>query len=901
MPVFGSLFGGRRRSVTRSTFDGRNSITASAARLNLRDRTEARRVRQLKQGWQEDAWAYRDSIGEIRYANEFVANAASRMRVFPAVVNPAEPFGEPLPIADVPGVPPEVVESAIRSMNDLAASRLSMSELMHTLSTNISVAGEAFVVGVTDPETMVDEWRIRSVDELMVRNDRYALREVPLDPQGVFGWIELDPDWSYVARIWRSHPRFELLADSPMRAIMDVCEELLILSRSVRAVGRSRLTAGILKVPNSLSTTSSTDDNQDPESDPFIARLGEAMMLPISDEGTASAIVPLVVRGDADALKAMEMLSLARPIDEVTMKLRPELIGRIATGLDLPREVLLGIADLNHWSAWQVDDNTFRHHLEPHVVQLVDCLSVGYLRPAMEQDADEQGWDAPTRAWIDLACAWYDPTELVTHPDRSGDAILAYDRKELSGAALREAMGWTEADAPGSLEMAQRIVASTRTWPANALIALLARTDESLRIPPISTSGTIPGITSAGQASLPPAVVPVESAAGGSTETPPSSSTSPATPPSGGSEPGPPTTPPPSPPGSATSAVPTTLDEIPSELLAQAIAEFLGSQPPEVTRAVAPRDRITPQSARLSRKLVDVERDLRSRIQVACSAALARAMERAGARLRSQVNSSKDRDIVASIRPIRNRDLVAFVSRRAPGQFVFSGMEDAEWAEFEPQFDAMVKAATENSLSIAQELAAGIPSTSMTEARQAFAGQRTKAWDALNDAMKTLAEKALDASESSITNGTLAPIDPETLMPTGTVRAVLSIAGGSSDDSAAAGIVDGVGTLSIADGSTGITAGPIISSALADGGMGQAGWEWIHGTADRSFEPHVDLDGLEFTAWDDASLANGSDWPEVAYFAPGDHPGCTCDFAVQWVQSDDADSSSDADASPDDQ
>ncbi len=31
----------------------------------------------------------------------------------------------------------------------------------------------------------------------------------------------------------------------------------------------------------------------------------------------------------------------------------------------------MGMAELNHWTGWQVSDDTFRHHLEPHTVHLL--------------------------------------------------------------------------------------------------------------------------------------------------------------------------------------------------------------------------------------------------------------------------------------------------------------------------------------------------------------------------------------------------------------------------------------------------------------------------------------------------------------------------------------------------
>ncbi len=42
----------------------------------------------------------------------------------------------------------------------------------------------------------------------------------------------------------------------------------------------------------------------------------------------------------------------------------------LAAGMDLPAEVLLGLSDVNHWTAWQVDESAYRQHVDPIVQTL---------------------------------------------------------------------------------------------------------------------------------------------------------------------------------------------------------------------------------------------------------------------------------------------------------------------------------------------------------------------------------------------------------------------------------------------------------------------------------------------------------------------------------------------------
>ena len=467
-------------------------LTAASRRLDLEDKKEARQMKELRQGWQSDAWSYRDAIGELRYAIQFLANCTARMRIFPAAYPLAGESDDPIPLSEMENVPPEVIALTEQAISDLGHGKLAIKALLHSASTNTSVAGEYFLLGQQDPETGEESWTIRSVDEIIIKDDKYQMREVPNDPSGEVPWIDLDPSLSVVSRIWTPHPRFRLLADSPMRAMLEECEALLIWRRMVRAAGRSRLAGrGILAVPDELSIKVPLDDDADPEADPFMAALAQAMMVPISDEGTSSAVVPIVIRGPGGALEKLKHIDLASALDAEAAKIREELLGSIATSFDLPKEVITGIADLNHWSAWQVDDNTFRHHVEPHVITVCDSLTGAYLRPYLKEFncSDE---------WVRRLVFWYDPTELVTHPDQTKDALELHDRGVISNTALLHTAGFGDEDAPTPAQYLAWLISKQRTWPPNLSMGIIHDLDPSLVIPPITAPGTIPGIKASG-------------------------------------------------------------------------------------------------------------------------------------------------------------------------------------------------------------------------------------------------------------------------------------------------------------------------------------------------------------------------------------------------------------------
>jgi hypothetical protein len=81
---------------------------------------------------------------------------------------------------------------------------------------------------------------------------------------------------------------------------------------------------------------------------------------------------------------------------------------------------------------------------------------------------------------------------------------------------------------------------------------------------------------------------------------------------------------------------------------------------------------------------------------------------------------------------------------------------------------------------------------------------------------------------------------------------------------------------------TGITSGPIVSDTMSENDMNIGSYTWVHGYVPKPFQPHEDLDGVEFHGWTDDVLANTGGFPDRDYYMPGDHDGCGCDFYVNW-------------------
>jgi hypothetical protein len=441
----------KMQSVSPHKGRGRNALTAAGAKVRARDSDSMRR---LVQPWQARSYGYYDVIPEVKYAAQFYSRALSVLRLYAGRIDEG---GDVVEIEDSndPGV--EMLER----IQDPGGGR---SGLLAQYGRLMFLGGEAYLLASIDKETDDEQWEMLSPDELRMSGGSYTrfraptlpaeqLREAPDD-----AYAPLDDEDSVVYRLWRRHPRYSMLADATMQGVLDVCEELVLLTQAVRSRARSRLAGpGILLVNGKVSPIPIGGDVDDanPDEDPFVRDLIEAMTSPITDEGTASAVVPLVVRVDMDDLeKAMRLIQIADPTQLYPETgLRREAVERLAIGLDMPPEVLLGLGDSNHWSAWQVDEQTWKGHLQPVAQQLVDDLTASYYRPSLRE--------AGVTDWRERVIS-YDATAIVNHPDRGKDAKDLYDKRAIGKAALREATGFDDEDAPTDEELKEMIGVQVR-------------------------------------------------------------------------------------------------------------------------------------------------------------------------------------------------------------------------------------------------------------------------------------------------------------------------------------------------------------------------------------------------------------------------------------------------------
>lgn len=441
---------GRRSRVTVSNPNavskhGAESLTAAGARLRAGAGLEADSYRRLQQGWQGRSLTYYDIVPEVKSAGQFHAKGIGKLELFAGKYNDD---GELERTEDT-----EAVEMLDR-MQDPGGGR---SGLLSQYARLRFLVGEALLTVTTDEEDGSEQWEMLSPDEIRPTTDGRGYRRLRA-PSTVWEEYKAPTDDDFVPlgkeaivyRLYQQHPRWSSLADCNMRGVLDVCEELVLLTQAVRAKCRSRLAgAGILFIDDRISKAPPEPaPGEDPVQDKFVMNLVNAMTASIQDEGVASAVTPLVVRVPVpDGMSCKEMVSHLALIDATQVYpevgMRFDTIRRLAMNLDLPPESLLGLAHSNHWTAWMVDEQAWTQYLEPFASALVSDLSAAYYRPSLKK--------AGVKDWQKYAIG-YDASKIVVRPDRTKDAKELHDKGVISDEALRNAANFDEKDAPSEAE-----------------------------------------------------------------------------------------------------------------------------------------------------------------------------------------------------------------------------------------------------------------------------------------------------------------------------------------------------------------------------------------------------------------------------------------------------------------
>lgn len=387
--------------------------------------------------WQRRALDYVDQIPELSYASRFYSRMLRQLRLYPAILDEDD---QPQAVTD-----PEAI-SILDRVRDPGGGRTQIQGNYGRLS---FITGEGTLFGAA-LETPDERWSYVWNDELEIVENRGSIERIIHMPQGTSGpKTEYGPDEAVAYRMWTSHPRLSGEADSPMRAALDVAEELIVLTQAVRATAVSRTTNGVLFLPlEGAPPPAEVLGDEDPESDPFMSDFVEHLIAQKENAGTAEAAAPYVVWMAAELIQQGVRYERIHDTanDYAERELRKEAVERLAHGLDFPPEVLQGLGSTNHWAAMQILQDMWRSHGIGAADQWVHDLNLAYYRPALL----EAGVDR-----ADSIVIAYDASKIEQKVDRSEDADKALDRGAIGYQGYRILKGIPEKWAATDDDLAQ--------------------------------------------------------------------------------------------------------------------------------------------------------------------------------------------------------------------------------------------------------------------------------------------------------------------------------------------------------------------------------------------------------------------------------------------------------------
>lgn len=819
-----------KRQARKSKGGSVRPLTAAGQRMSGLPVEALRAISGTRQDWQAHAWGYRDAIGELRAGVQFLARAVSQVQFLPAQVNPNK--DDPIPFDSEEST----VSAALKAAAAEELERLPLGSgysFLGILVENLSIPGEVWLHGSYDAADN-EVWRVRSTDEVEVSPDgRLTIKEGGGLRREVQLGTEEEEGEEDLLRLWVPHPRYQYLADSPMRALLDVCEEIVLSGMELRAASRSRVMAnGILLVPEGLTLLNNLiQDRSLAEDNAFMAELQATLMAPIGNEGEPGAVVPAVIKGNAEDLDKIRHLTLERTTSDELLDRLERCLKRLGSGMDIPPEIVSGMAEVNHWTAWQIDAATFRHHIDPMTRIVADALTDGFLRPALL----DRGF---TRREVMQVQVWRDAGNLTENPNRGQDAKDAFDRGALGFKSLLEALGFSEADLPTPEEFAQIIAMRGGVNPDQNALILAAILGERI-VPRPEDPQILEAVPE--RRALPPAE---DRPAGGT-------------------------------PGNAPTR--TQPEQAAAKRRGIALAEALvAAVTPDPTAGWSVEEDA-------GRQLLELDRALRDRILVAADALMDRALERAGSRVRSAVQrNAATRAQFAATAP---SDITRYAAHVGAEQCFVMGLDaqgllEGAFDSLRSKFDRWT---TSTITAVARVLvnALGLKGKDAERLVERITSQMTarmpSAWERLRAGLFGVAERYLFRPDPEEPVGE----HSDTIVPPSLIRAALAEVGGLPPGSS--GLDERGLPVDKSEALGGISNGTAVLGALADRDALVLGYEWEYGMTplSRQFDPHRQLNGYRFADWTDPRLVPESRYAWVGpHYTPGDHDGCQCDYRL---------------------
>lgn len=399
--------------------------------------------------WQDELWEYYVTVGEFGAVMDWFAAGFGRMHLRAAVWK--KDATEPTFITEGPAA--ELVRELV------ATAKGGETQFLRSWGKHLSIAGVGYLVRQNWPDGRITH-DVKSAD-VVKRSARqfpergtpegkllstYDIRVAPDE------WVTLDPNDSFVARIFDPDPRYDYLPTSMTRAARATLREIDLINRAITATLLSRIAFnGILLIPTEATFPVNPQFKDAP--DPWIAEIIQYASRGIKDPGAPSAAIPFPMRVGAEHIDMIKHLVLSTGMDPKIIDARKSAVERLSEQLPAPPEAMSGISDLNHWNAATQTEENVKMYFAPPMELLVGGLTASWLYPLLESmgqpTTDEKGQQI---------VVWYDATDLTTDPDNSENATIGADSVRITDEAWRATAGFSDDDKPSDEEKKLQIL-----------------------------------------------------------------------------------------------------------------------------------------------------------------------------------------------------------------------------------------------------------------------------------------------------------------------------------------------------------------------------------------------------------------------------------------------------------
>ncbi len=402
--------------------------------------------------WQSECWDMFGVVGELAYVVGWIAASCSRVRLIASEIdeNTGLPTGGLAEDGD--GNLNAEQQRVAEIVKSVGGGPLGQSDIQRRSAECLYVPGEHWLAildrGEKNPDgTPRMSWFVVTREEWKKRTSGNKVGEIIID-------LPNDEKHTYVKgrdrfiRVWTPHPRKAADANSPTRAVLDSCREIVRTTKKIKVADKSRLIGnGVVFLPAEMSLPAAQQpiaDNQPGAPVPAVQGVAAADQLAnliyqqavaaVEDDDSQAAVVPLLATVPGDHLQKIFHLKLGEELTKVEIEKRDNAIARLAMGLNISPERLLGLSKGNHWSAWAIGDEDVNTHIKPIIETLVAAINREVLRAVFEREGIDP----------DKYCLWYDASGLTADPDLTEEAEQARAHGALRNEVYLRALGLPE-------------------------------------------------------------------------------------------------------------------------------------------------------------------------------------------------------------------------------------------------------------------------------------------------------------------------------------------------------------------------------------------------------------------------------------------------------------------------